>query len=65
MHNHHRLMFAAAAAGVVLAVVGIPFLAYSPLLAILVLCPLVMHFMIRDMGHGSDQRDDASTAHRH
>lgn len=65
MQSHHRLIIAAVAVFVVVAALGVPVLAYTPLLAILVLCPLLMFFMMRNMDHGSDQRDDTRTGHRH
>ena len=69
MHNHgnHTTLIVAAVAGfVVLAALGVPVLSYLPLLAILVICPLMMMFMMRGMDHGRDSsRDDDATAHRH
>ena len=72
MHNHgnHTTLIVAAVAGfVVLAALGVPVLSYLPLLAILVICPLMMMFMMRGMDHGRDSgRDDdvdRPSAHRH
>lgn len=65
MQNHHRLIIAGVVVFVALAALGVPVLAYTPLLAILVLCFLLMFFMMRNMYHGSDERDDTSTGHRH
>ena len=69
--SHMKLILAGAAALVVLAAFGVPVLAYVPLLAIFVLCPLMMVMMMRGMDHGgASDRDDlpgdrASSGHRH
>lgn len=74
MNNHgsHTTLILAAVAGlVVLAALGVPLFSYLPVLAILVLCPLMMFFMMRGMDHGgSSNRDDTSDrttggGHRH
>ena len=71
MHNHGshmKLMLWAVAGFLVLAAFGVPVLSYLPLLAIVVLCPLMMVFMMRGMDHGGDSRDrddDRPAAHRH
>lgn len=74
MHNHGShttLMFASVGAFVVLAAFGVPVLSYLPLLAVLVLCPLMMFFMMRGMDHGGrasgggDDADRITGGHRH
>jgi len=67
MNNHgsHTTLILAAVAGfVVLAAFGVPVLSYLPLLAILVICPLMMFFMMRGMGHGGGSNRDDDTADR-
>ena len=54
----------------ILAVLGVPVLSYLPFLAVAVICPLMMFFMMQGMDHGggrSDDSDDADrpSAHRH
>lgn len=71
MHNHSshtKLVLAAVGGFVVLAALGVPVLAYLPLLAILALCPLMMIFMMRGMDHGGNSNEsdgEQRTAHRH
>ncbi|MFN0029007.1 MAG: DUF2933 domain-containing protein [Acidimicrobiales bacterium] len=59
--NHLKVMLALVAGFVVLAAFGVPVLSNLPLLAILVLCPLMMFFMMRGMNHnrGSTRDEDA------
>jgi len=68
--SHTKLILAAAVGFVVLAAFGVPVLSYLPLLAILVICPLMMMLMMRGMDHGSGtSRDDGDertpNVHRH
>jgi hypothetical protein len=65
--SHLKLVLGAAAVFVVLAAFGVPVLANLPFLAILLICPLMMMFMMRGMNHGaSDEKtDDTHSAHRH
>jgi hypothetical protein len=68
--NHTTLMVGAAAVFLVLAALGVPVLAYLPLLAIVAICPLMMVMMMRGMDHGggSSKDDDAdapTNTHRH
>lgn len=69
---HLKLVLGAVAIAVVLAALGVPVLANLPLLAIVLVCPLMMIFMMRSMNHGSGPNDQAGTAdeathsaHRH
>jgi hypothetical protein len=68
---HLKLLLAAGAVVVVLAALGVPVLAYLPILAFFAVCTLAMMFMMRRMDHGrGSQRDDGEsdgtpTAHRH
>ena len=59
--NHLKIMLAVAAGFVVLAAVGVPVLSNLPLLAIVLVCPLMMFFIMRGMKHGggSNRDDDA------
>lgn len=59
--NHLKVMLAVVAGFVVLAAFGVPVLSNLPLLAILVVCPLMMYFMMRRMNHssGSSRDEDA------
>lgn len=59
--NHLKVMLAVVAGFVVLAAFGVPVLSNLPLLAIFVLCPLMMFFMMRGMNHksGSTRDEDA------
>lgn len=69
--SHTKLIVAAVAGFVVLAAFGVPVLSYLPLLAILVICPLMMIFMMKGMDHGGgsnrdgDSADRTPSAHRH
>lgn len=56
--NHLKVMLAVLAGFVVLAAFGVPVLSNLPLLAILVVCPLMMYFMMRRMNHGSGSSRD-------
>ncbi len=52
--SHERVLNAllvAAVIGIALAALGVPLLAYAPLL-ILLACPLMMFFMMRSMSNG-------------
>lgn len=65
MQNHNRIMIGTLAAAFVLVLLGVPFGTVA-LLAIVVACPLMMLFMMRNMDHGnSDDRDDAHAGHHH
>lgn len=65
MKNHNRIMIGAIAAAIVLALLGVP-IGGLALVLFLVACPLMMFFMMRDMGHGpSRERDDAHAGHNH
>jgi type III secretory pathway component EscV len=62
MQNHNRIMIGAIAVAVVLALLGVP-IATLVLMAVLLACPLMMFFMMRD-GHGQNRdRDDAHAGH--
>lgn len=67
--THITLMLAAVVGFFLLAALGVPVLSNLPFLAILVVCPLMMFFMMRGMGHGAGRDDEnADTdrrAHRH
>ena len=67
--NHTKLMLAVAAGLLVLAAFGVPVLSYLPLIALVVICPLMMMFMMRGMDHGSDTSrdtdDNRPATHRH
>jgi hypothetical protein len=72
MQNHSihlKLVLAAVAGFVVLAAFGVPVASNLPLLAFVVICPLMMMFMMRGMGHGGShdkETDDINrSAHRH
>ena len=63
MKNHNRIMIGAIAAAVVLALLGVP-IGVLALLVFLIACPLMMFFMMGDMGHGrSREGDDAHAGH--
>jgi hypothetical protein len=59
--NHLNLLLAAAGVFIILAALGVPVLAYVPLLAVAAICPLMMIFMMRGMNHGDQEsaRGDA------
>ena len=68
--SHIKLVLASVAGLVVLAAFEAPVLSYLPLLAILVICPLMIVFMMLGMGHGeADRADDGADrpagGHRH
>ncbi len=56
--NHLKVMLAVVAGFVVLAAFGVPVLSNLPLLAILVVCPLMMYFMMGRMNHSSGSTHD-------
>ncbi len=68
--NHLRIAIAAIAAIALLGLLGVPVGAYAPFGLILVLCPLMMYFMMRNMGHadhnehGDKDRDEDQHGHR-
>lgn len=67
---HTKLILAAVVGFVVLAALGVPVLAYLPLLAIFAVCTLAMSFMMRGMNHrqGTDRDvvgDRSDSGHRH
>ena len=58
--NHLKIMLTVVAGFVVLAALGVPVMSNLPLLAIVLVCPLMMFFMMRGMNHGAgSNRDDA------
>lgn len=67
--SHTKLMVGAAAVFLVLAALGVPVLAYLPILAIFAACSLMMVMMMRGMDHGGSSKDDDADAdtraHRH
>lgn len=66
--SHLKFVLGAVAVFVVLAALGVPVLANLPFLAILLVCPLMMIFMMRGMNHGSSDEktnDTTHSAHRH
>jgi hypothetical protein len=66
--THLTLMLAAVVGFFLLAAFGVPVLSYLPVLAIFGFCMLMMVFMMRGMGHGSrddENADTARSAHRH
>lgn len=73
MHNHRNhlnLLLAAAGVLIVLAALGVPVLAYLPVLVVLAICPLMMVFMMRGMDHsgqdsGQRDADRPGRVHRH
>ena len=69
---HLKLVLGAVAVFLVLAALGVPVLSNLPLLAILLICPLMMMFMMRGMNRRGNQdaqageSDDAKHGtHRH
>lgn len=60
--NHLRIAVIAVAAVAVLGLLGVPVGAYAPL-AILVVCPLMMYFMMRGMNHGGTADHSAHQGH--
>lgn len=60
MQNHNRIMIGAIAVAAVLALLGVP-IGTLVLMAVLLACPLMMFFMMRD-DHGH-KRDDAHAGH--
>lgn len=69
MHNHSKLIVGALVGAVVLAALGVPVLAYLPLLAIFAVCALMMSLMMRGMDHDAgrdrDSADSPESSHRH
>lgn len=72
MHNHSthlKFMLVAVVGFVVLAAAGVLSWSNFPLLAILVICPLMMMLMMRGMDHGGSSDDETADsnrgAHRH
>ena len=63
-HSNHLLLAGVGVVGFfLLAAFGVPVLASLPLLAFLVVCPLMMFFMMRGMGHGGGHDDESSVGH--
>lgn len=69
---HLKVVLGAVVVFLVLAALGVPVLSNLPLLAILLICPLMMMFMMRGMNHGgsqdaqADETDGAKhSTHRH
>ena len=48
----------------VLAIAGVNIVALAPLALILIVCPLMMFFMMRGMGHGRGHGEDSGDADR-
>ena len=67
--NHLKIMLAVVGGFVLLAALGVPVASNLPVLAIILVCPLMMFFMMRGMDHGarSDDKDSdrAPDAHHH
>ena len=71
--SHIKLIAAVVIGLVVLTAFGVPVWANIPLLAILLVCPLILFFMMRGMGgmdHGktddtTTDSDSTGTAHKH
>lgn len=62
--THLKIALAAVVGFLALAAFGVPVLSNLPLLAILLICPVAMFFMMRGMGHGSSTDDEtAGTDH--
>lgn len=65
--GHLRLAVAAIAGIAVVGLFGFPLGTYAPLALILLLCPLMMYFMMRGLGHGgasSHARHQGPPGHR-
>lgn len=58
MKSHHKMIIAGAAGLAVLAIVGAPVWSSAPLLAVLVLCPVMMFFMMRGVAQGTSHGGD-------
>ena len=57
--NYLRVAIGAVAVVVVLGLFGVPVGSYAPFALILLVCPLMMFFMMRGMGHGGHQKRPA------
>jgi hypothetical protein len=66
MHNHSnhlKFILAGVVGFVVLASAGVLSWSNFPLLAILVICPLMMMLMMRGMDHGGSSNDETTDSH--
>lgn len=72
--RHLKIALAVLVAFIVLVALGVPIVSNLPLLAIVLVCPLMMYFMMRGMGHGAGSKNDDADrteddrtpdAHRH
>lgn len=63
-HTRHLRIAVAVVAGVaVLGLLGVPVGRFAPFAVILLVCPLMMYFMMRSMGHGSGSGHADASGH--
>ncbi|MEO7555643.1 MAG: DUF2933 domain-containing protein [Acidimicrobiales bacterium] len=65
-HSSHLRIAVVAVAGVaVLGLLGFSVGSFAPFAVILLVCPLMMYFMMRGMGHGNGSGHDDTLGHAH